>query len=286
MRCALEEGHDILDKGGRSLDAVERAVIRMEEVCAFDAGCGSFLNQEGEVEMDAMIMDGRDLSLGSVAAIRNVRHPIRVARQVMERTGHCLLVGQGATDFARSLGEEMVPSHQLVSPRELKRWKDIKKNGGYDQRSAFQGNGKGPSDTVGAVALDDDGNISVATSTGGTPSKMVGRVGDSPLVGCGSYADNDSAGVSSTGFGESLMKVCMARRVCEAVGNGRSVAEAARSSVEYLERRVGGLGGVIVLDRKGELSWYFNTPRMAVGCIDSSNRMMVDVINGPSYGPK
>jgi len=249
------------------LDAVQAAVERMEEECTFDAGCGSFLNRAGEVEMDSAIMRGRDLALGSVAGIRNVRHPVRVARNVMEKTSHCLLVGQGATDYALSLGEEMVPSHELVSPRELERWKENQKSG-FDPKSAFETIGKKPSDTVGAVAIDDNGDISVASSTGGTPGKMVGRVGDSPLVGSGIYADNTSAGVACTGYGEAIMKVCLARRVCEGIESGMDPKSAAHTAVDHMRNRTEGRGGVIVLDRTGHLAWHFNTPRMAFGYVD------------------
>lgn len=274
---ALDLGMDRLRHGHGSLDAVEMAVMSMEEDCTFDAGCGSFLNQVGEVEMDAMIMEGRALRFGSVAAIRNVRHPIHIARKVMQDTKHCMLVGDGAVRFARSIGAEIVPSHELVSPRELDRWKKLRTQDDYDQLTAFEPNGKRPMGTVGAVAIDDVGDICVATSTGGTPNKMQGRVGDSPLVGCGTYADNETAGVSATGFGESLMKVCIARKVCEEIGRDRSAQEAARSSIEHLARRVDGRGGVIVLDKTGETSWAFNTPKMAVGRIDKNGKKFVAV---------
>jgi beta-aspartyl-peptidase (threonine type) len=279
MGCskALDLGMDRLKHGHGSLDAVEVAVMSMEEDCTFDAGCGSFLNQVGEVEMDAMIMEGRYLRFGSVAAIRNVRHPIHIARKVMQDTKHCMLVGDGAMRFARSIGAEIVPSHELVSPRELERWQTLRSQGDYDQISAFEPNAKRPMGTVGAVAIDDEGDISVATSTGGTPNKMQGRVGDSPLVGCGTYADNETAGVSATGFGESLMKICIARKVCEEVGRDRSASEAARLSIEHLARRVDGRGGVIILDSKGDLSWAFNTPMMAEGHIDRDGRKSVAV---------
>jgi beta-aspartyl-peptidase (threonine type) len=274
---ALDLGLDRLKHGHGSLDAVETAVVSMEEDCTFDAGCGSFLNQVGEVEMDAMIMEGRGLHFGSVAAIRNIRHPIQIARKVMQDTKHCMLVGDGAMHFARSIGAEIVPSHELVSPRELQRWRVLQDQKDYNQSSAFETIEKRPMGTVGAVAIDDFGDISVATSTGGTPNKMQGRVGDSPLVGCGTYADNETAGVSATGFGESLMKVCIARNVCEEIRRDRSAQDAARFSIEYLERRVGGRGGVIVLDRRGELSWAFNTPRMAIGHIDRFGKKSVGV---------
>jgi beta-aspartyl-peptidase (threonine type) len=274
---ALEVGYDLLQNGRNALDAVEATVASMEEDCIFDAGCGSFLNEKGEVEMDAMLMDGRTLGFGSVAAIGKVRHPIKVARLVMERTKHCMLVGEGATDFAREMGFEMIEDHCLVSEREMARWMDIQRIKGFHQKDAFVERGPNPMGTVGAVAIDDNGDIAVATSTGGTPHKMPGRVGDSPLVGCGTYADNSSAGVSATGYGEALMKVCIGRRVCQSIENGMTAKQAAENAISFLSKRVDGHGGVIVLDRRGETSYAFNTPRMAVGFIDRSGRRRVRI---------
>ena len=274
---ALSIGQELLASGGRAIDAVEAAVVSMEEDCIFDAGCGSFLNEKGKVEMDAIIMDGRTLAFGAVAAIGNVRHPIQVARIVKERTKHCMLVGEGATQFAKEMGFEMLPDHCLVSERELTRWKDIQRIKGFHQRDAFSGKGPAPMGTVGAVAIDGEGDIAVATSTGGTPNKMSGRVGDSPLVGCGTYADNASAGVSATGYGEALMKICVARRVCQNVEGGMNARSAAKEAITYLEKRVEGHGGVILIDRKGELSYAYNTPRMAVAYTDKRGRLRATI---------
>jgi beta-aspartyl-peptidase (threonine type) len=270
---ALGLGQELLGSGGNAMDAVEAAVASMEEDCIFDAGCGSFLNEKGKVEMDAIIMDGRTLAFGAVAAIGNVRHPIKVARSVKDDTKHCMLVGEGATGFAKRMGFEILEDHCLVSERELARWKDIQRIKGFHQRDAFSGRAPAPMGTVGAVAIDDEGDIAVATSTGGTPNKMSGRVGDSPLVGCGTYADNDSAGVSATGYGEALMKICVARRVCQNIEAGRNARSAANEAIAYLEKRVGGHGGVILIDRKGEISYAHNTPRMAVAYTDKKGRM-------------
>ena len=228
--------------------------------------------------MDAIIMHGKDLRFGSVAAVRNIRHPITLARHVMQDTNHCMLAGQGAVDFARSIGMEMVPTSDLLTEREIERWNVLQKEKGYDQRSAFDpADPKRPMGTVGAVALDDEGNISAATSTGGTPSKMPGRVGDSPLIGCGTYADNRSAGVSVTGYGESIMKVTLARRVCGNMEKGLGVGPAAEEAISYLRSRVNGLGGVIAIDHDGNWTHYFNTPHMAIACMDSTGKMTLDI---------
>jgi beta-aspartyl-peptidase (threonine type) len=275
---AAVAGKKVLTDGGTSLDAVEKAVRWMEDDPIFDAGRGSFLNAAGEVEMDAMIMQGRDLRFGSVAAVRNIRHPVTLARHVMQDSQYCMLAGQGAVDFARSLNMELVPTSDLITEREIERWNLLRKEKGYDQRSAFApANPKRPMGTVGAVAVDDEGNISAATSTGGTPSKQPGRVGDSPLVGCGTYADNETAGVSVTGYGESIMKVTLARRVCANVEKGLGIASAAEEAIAYLSSRVNGLGGVIAIDREGNWTRCFNTPHMAVVCIDSKGIRTRDV---------
>jgi L-asparaginase / beta-aspartyl-peptidase len=275
---AVVAGHDVLTEGGSSLEAVEAAVRSLEDDSTFDAGRGSFLNAVGEVEMDAMIMHGKELRFGSVATVRNIRHPVTLARHVMQDTSHCMLAGQGAVDFARSIGMELVPTSDLLTEREIERWDELLKEGGYDQRSVFASpNPKRPMGTVGAVAIDNEGNISAATSTGGTPGKMPGRVGDSPLVGCGAYADNETAGVSVTGYGESIMRVALARRVCCNLERGSRVDQAAGEAIAYLEKRVNGLGGVIAIDRHGEWTHSFNTPHMAVACIDSEGRKTLNI---------
>ena len=277
-KIAATAGNKVLTNGGTSLDAVEKAVRYLEDDPTFDAGRGSFLNASGEVEMDAMIMHGKDLRFGSVAAVRNIRHPITLARNVMQETNHCMLAGQGAIDFARSIGMEMVPTSDLLTAREIERWNMLQKEKGYDNRSAFApANLKRPMGTVGAVAIDDEGNISAATSTGGTPNKMPGRVGDSPLIGCGTYADNQTAGVSVTGYGESIMKVTLARRVCSNIEKGLGIVLAAEEAISYLRTRVNGLGGVIAIDHDGNWTHHFNTPRMAIACVDSTGTMTLDI---------
>ncbi len=260
---------EILRRGGSAVDAVEVAVSSMEDDPTFDAGRGSFLNANGEVEMDATIMDGDDLSFGAVAAVQHIMHPVTLARSIMERTQHCMLVGEGALKFARSIGMPTVTQECLLTEREMKRWQEIKKGQSFEHRELFDPaqDRYSPRGTVGAVAIDFRGKISAATSTGGTPNKMAGRVGDSSLIGCGNYADSRCAGVSATGWGEPLMKSVMARRVCQNVECGRSVEEAANEAIHYLEERAKGYGGVIVLDKGGNMSFSHNTPRMAVAGI-------------------
>jgi beta-aspartyl-peptidase (threonine type) len=245
-----------------ALDAVELAVKCMEDNPTFDAGVGSVLNAEGEIELDAAIMDGKTLNAGAVAAVRGVRNPISLARRVMENSNHVFLVGEGANKFAALQGFEKFDG--LVVERELERWKKLHEK--YSETMKFsEKNG-----TVGAVAIDSHGNVAAATSTGGIPTstggipfKLPGRVGDSSLIGCGLYADSKVGGVSATGHGESIIKIALSKVVCELLGRGLTAQKAADESVKRLERKINGRGGVIVLDRKGNVGISYNTPKMA-----------------------
>lgn len=238
-----------------ALDAVEAAVKCMEDNPTFDAGIGSVLNAEGEIELDAAIMDGKTLNAGAVAAVRNIRNPISLARRVMEKSNHVLLVGEGANKFAVFEGFEKFDG--LVVKREFDRWKELHEQ--YSETMKFSdGNG-----TVGAVAIDSWGNIAAATSTGGIPFKLPGRVGDSCLIGCGLYADNAVGGVSATGNGESIIRVVISKVVCELLGKGLTAQKAAEDGVKMLEKKIKGRGGVIVLDKEGNVGISYNTPKMA-----------------------
>lgn len=276
---AMEEGYSLLQSGKGALDAVEAAVRVLEEDPTFDAGRGSFLNAEGEVELDAIIMEGDELRFGAVAAVQHVLHPVTLARAVMERTSHCMLVGEGALRFARSIDMETVEVPELLTCRELERWKTIRAQKSFEQREVFEDaiyryQRKG---TVGAVAIDSRGTIAAATSTGGTPNKLAGRVGDSPLVGCGNYADSRVGGVSVTGWGESIMKVVLARRICEGLERGLDENDSARESIGYLHARVDGLAGVIVLTREGRMAHSYNTPHMAMASMDGRGAKKVSI---------
>ncbi|MBP8947705.1 MAG: isoaspartyl peptidase/L-asparaginase [Candidatus Promineofilum sp.] len=247
---AAAAGQKVLARGGSALDAVEAAVVILEDCPVLDAGRGSYPNAEGFIEMDALIMDGRTLNLGAIAAIQRVRHPVTLARRVMLESGHNFLVGPGADAFADSIafprcevGELLVdkgPEQAKVAPEALSTL----------------------GDTVGAVALDAHGNVAAATSTGGTPNKRPGRVGDSPLVGSGAYADNWTAAVSATGYGEALMRVVISKRVCDLVGAGLSAAAACDAAIRLLEERTGGEGGLIAVDARGQIGWAYNTGAM------------------------
>ncbi len=265
-RNAAEIGWEILKRGGSALDAVEAAIRSLEDDPAFDAGKGAWLNSAGEVELDAIIMDGATLNNGAVAAIQHVRNPITVARMVMEHTPHSLLTGLGAEHFAQTQGIELCDEAELLTGQELERWKIIKAQKDFSVREAFSGK---PHGTVGAVARDVHGHLAAGTSTGGTPNKLQGRVGDSPLIGCGCYADNASAGASATGWGESIMKVVLSKAVCDFVAQGLEAQQAVEKAIGVLADRAQGLGGLIVIDRFGQIGVSFNTPRMARAWIEN-----------------
>ncbi|KAJ6665822.1 hypothetical protein lerEdw1_001294 [Lerista edwardsae] len=255
-RAALK-GYSILKRGGSALDAVEEAVAVMEDDPHFNAGCGSVLNEKGEVEMDAIIMDGKNLASGAVSAVKCIDNPIRLARLVMEKTDHMLLTDQGALAFARAMGIPEVPGEKLITERSLDRWK---KNLEADSNPQEFQKDLG---TVGAVAIDSAGNVACATSTGGLTNKRVGRVGDTACIGSGGYADNDVGATSTTGHGESIMKVVLARLVLFHMEQGKSPEDAADAALDFMKTRVAGLGGVIVISNSGDWAAKFSTKQMS-----------------------
>ncbi len=278
-RRAAEIGWAILSRGGPAVDAVEAAVRSLEDDPAFDAGVGAWLNEAGEVELDAIIMDGATLESGAVAAVQHVRNPVSLARIVMERTPHALIVARGAEQLAAEHGLPLVDESVLLTGQELARWRAIKEQRDFSMRAAFGGTPRG---TVGAVARDQAGHLAAATSTGGTPNKKQGRVGDSPLIGCGCYADDLSAAASATGWGESIMKVVLCKTACDGVATGRTAQSAAKSAIGLLAGRVQGLGGIILIDRQGRVGCAFNTPRMARAWIEDG-RVYARVEAGHSF---
>ncbi|KAK7902149.1 hypothetical protein WMY93_018918 [Mugilogobius chulae] len=237
VKAAACDGFSVLKKGGSALDAVEAAVRSLEDNNVFNAGHGAVLNSEGEVELDAIIMDGKTLGSGAVSSVKNIANPVSLARAVMEKTDHVMLTSRGANLFAESIVRE-----------------DF--------------NAKWAHDTVGAVAVDSDGNVACATSTGGIRNKMVGRVGDSPVIGCGGYADNFSGAVSCTGHGESILKVTLARLVISYMEQGKSVEEASERALKYMGDRVHGAGGAIVVTPSGQWAATFTTERMAWAAVE------------------
>jgi L-asparaginase / beta-aspartyl-peptidase len=253
---AAAAGQAVLVSGGTALDAVEAAVRVLEDCPVLDAGRGSYPNAAGRIEMDALIMDGRTLDLGAVAAVERVRNPVSLARRVMDACEHSFLVGPGAGDFADAVGFPRCELSDLLVGEAREGGRDARRGPGPPA-----GPGSGGS-TVGAVARDVHGNLAAATSTGGTRAKLPGRVGDSPLVGSGAYADNWTAAVSATGHGEALMKIVMSKRVCDFVAGGLSAQGACRAAIQVLAERVGGAGGVIAVDARGRPGVAYNTSAM------------------------
>jgi beta-aspartyl-peptidase (threonine type) len=233
----------------------------MEDDETFDAGRGSFLNYDGHVQLDAMIMEGHTLRAGAVGCVEHLQNPIRAARKILEESPHVYLVGSGAEAFAQAHGIPLCQNEELVVPRERERLRLAQRQVPLRQPVEFGGPQAG--DTVGAVALDRAGHLAAATSTGGTLNKTPGRVGDSSLIGCGCYADNESAAASLTGWGEAIMKLVLGKHVCDRVLQGASPQEAAGTALAYLRRRLGGHGGIVMLDPRGRLGLAHSTPRMA-----------------------
>jgi beta-aspartyl-peptidase (threonine type) len=257
---AVEAGWAMLAAGGTAMDAVEAAIVVMEDDDTFDAGRGSFLNADGQVELDAGCMDGAALQVGAVASVQFIQNPIRLARAVMEKSEHVLLVAQGAQRFAQRMGFPTCNLTDLAVPREFERWQKLLYDRTHSARQSFAR----PADTVGCVALDQEGHLAAGTSTGGTPNKMPGRVGDVPMVGCGFYADDELGGASSTGWGESIAKVLLARLALHWLNELDDPQTAAQTAIQVLADKVNGLGGIILLSRDGRVGWHFNTPHMAL----------------------
>jgi beta-aspartyl-peptidase (threonine type) len=283
---ALEAGYAHLSRGGSALDAVEAAVTVFEDDSTFDAGRGSFLTSDGRVQMDALLMDGGRMKAGGIACVERLRNPIQAARLVLEKSPHVYFVGPDAERFAQSHGMPLIDNAELVLNRERERLAlakareaaglaDITFSGPdhlHDDKSpetafpdAIPSTTLESHDTVGAVALDADGNLAAATSTGGTLNKTPGRVGDSSLIGCGCYADNLSAAVSLTGWGEPIMKLVLGKWATDRVASGASPELTARDAISYLFNRLGGHGGIILLGPDGRYGLAHNTPAMAWG---------------------
>lgn len=261
VRNATAAGWDVLARGGSALDAIEEAVVVMENDEVFDAGRGSFLNREGKVQLDALIMDGATLRAGGVGCVERIANPIRAARKVLSESPHVYFVAEGAERFAREHGIRLCDNRDLIIEREVERLRNFQSAPKGEEPELFA-----PTishDTVGAVALDRSGNIAAATSTGGTLNKAPGRLGDSSLIGCGCYADNESAAVSTTGWGEPIMKLVLAKWAADRVAAGNLPQWIAAEAMNYLRDRVNGHGGIILLDSAGRFGIAHNTPRMA-----------------------
>lgn len=272
MVKAVQAGYAILAKSGASLDAVEATIRIMEDSGLFDAGRGSYYTREGVPEMDAAIMDGRTLNAGSVASLKHIANPIHLARLVMEKTPHVMLVGAGAEEFAKSQGIELVSPYLFFSEREWERYNNAKAAEAKSKSAGVPTNEE--HGTVGVVVLDQSGNLAAGTSTGGTVMKMPGRVGDSPILGAGTYANNESCAVSGTGTGEFFMRNIVAADICERVRYLHVTIEQAANEVvmkELVEQH--GDGGVIALDQKGNVATPFNTNGMMTATVRADGKI-------------
>jgi L-asparaginase / beta-aspartyl-peptidase len=283
---ALTAGWSILSRGGSALDAIEAAIMVLEDDPVFDAGYGSHLNLDGHVECDAIVMNGATLRAGAAASLQRVKNPVQVARKILENCPHMMLVAEGAERFAKQHGIPLCAPEDLVSPAEREAWLHCKK----DRHAAAHHRGH-EQGTVGAVAMDSHGRLFAATSTGGTCCKLPGRVGDSPLIGCGCYADAEAGGVSCTGYGEAIMKIVMAKAAVDLLRQHATCVDtpaaascdistanlAAREAVHLLAKRTHATGGLILLDREGNPAFAFNTPRMAYGYVAPGGAFVVSV---------
>ena len=262
-RAALAAGWRVLERGGSALEAAEEAIVLMEDDDTFDAGRGSFLTRDGQVQLDALLMEGATLRAGGVGCVERLRNPIRAARKVLEESPHVYFVGEGAERFAQEHGISLCDNRELVIEREVERLKKAQAQAAAGRPHEIFAASDPSHDTVGALALDASGNLAAGTSTGGTLNKTPGRVGDSSLIGCGCYADNASAAVSCTGWGEPIMKLVLGKWAADRVGEGMAPAQAARGAMELLGGRLDAHGGIIALDVRGRMGLAHNTPRMA-----------------------
>lgn len=278
IRRILEHGREVLVLGGSALQAVEACASLLEDDPVFNAGCGSVLNEYGKVEMDAAIMDGRDLSAGAVAAIDNIANPVQLARLIMTKSEHVMLIAEGAMRFADHCGMQRAPENYFYTPDRVKQLNEARINNKImlDHDDTEEDSEDQKYGTIGAIARDLNGNLAAATSTGGIVNKRMGRVGDSPIVGAGVYADNETCAVSATGFGEDFMRSVISKTISDFIYmKGMNAHEATQAGIEYLTRKVRGRGGVIVIDNNGNCASGFTTRKMIHGWIEHGGKTIV-----------
>ena len=268
LNAALDAGEAVLSAGGSALDAVEAAARVLEEDPCFNAGRGSVLAYDGHVELDAAIMDGRTRDAGAVAGLRSTRAPISAARAVMEQSPHVLMSYEGADDFACEAGLDQVPNRWFVTPERRRQLDELLAKGA----NAFDADIK--YGTIGAVAVDSAGHVAAATSTGGLTAKRWGRIGDAPLIGCGTYADDRAAAVSATGLGEIFIRAAAAHELCARVRIGGAALQQALDGVLAEVKALGGNGGLIAVSPTGEAAWGFTTPGMYRGMAGPEGRVV------------
>ncbi|HEX7583566.1 MAG TPA: isoaspartyl peptidase/L-asparaginase [Prolixibacteraceae bacterium] len=270
LNQVLHVGDSVLANGGTCMDAVEKTIVIMEDSPLFNAGKGAVFNHDGIVELDASVMEGKSLKAGAIASVRDIKNPIRVARAVMEKSEHVLLNGAGASQFAKEQGFEPVDNSYFYTEKRYQSLQEILKK----EREATTNDKHG---TVGCVALDTYGNIAAGTSTGGMTNKKYGRIGDSPIIGAGTYANNETGGFSCTGHGEYYIRLGFSRDVSALMEyKNLPVQEACQEEIRKLTQ-LGGTGGVIGLDKNGNIAMEFNTSGMFRGFIKSTGEKMVAI---------
>ena len=282
LKAALDKGYEVLHGGGTSLDAVVMAISTLEDNPIFNAGRGSVFTKKGLNEMDAALMDGSNLFAGAVAGVRNIKNPIKLAREVMLHSGHVLLSGSGAAEFAINQGMEMTPDEYFFNKLRYDQWVEIRDTN-FTQLDHKEDNLKGPVPnpdskfgTVGAVACDAHGNLAAGTSTGGMTNKRFGRIGDSPIVGAGTYANNDTCAISCTGHGEYFLRAVVAHDVsCLMEYRNLSLQEACNIVIKDKLVKLGGEGGLIAVDAQGNYDFCFNSAGMYRGMRNSAGDEIV-----------
>ena len=274
LRVVLEHGRYVLSVGGSAMEAVEVCAVMLEDDPLFNAGCGSVLNENGKVEMDAAIMDGKDLSAGAVAGISNIANPIMLARLVLAKSEHVMLAGEGAMRFAEHCGMERTPDSYFLTQQRIAQFEAA--SGKNQQSLEHDDPDQEPKfGTIGAIARDKLGNLAAATSTGGITNKKWGRIGDSPIIGAGVYADNTTCAVSATGYGEDFMRTVLAKRLSDLIELKNLDAQlAVKQGIGYLQTRVNGRGGVILIDNQGHCASGHTTRKMIHGWIENGGETM------------
>jgi beta-aspartyl-peptidase (threonine type) len=280
LERALTAGYDILKRGGSSLDATEAAVRVLEDDPHFNAGKGSVFTSAGTNEMDAAIMEGKMLSAGAVASLKHIKNPVSLARLVMEKSGHVMMDSDGAEAFAKENGIELVDQKYFFTQE---RWDALQKIKAAEKRRTSSGGNEfritdqDRHGTVGAVALDQNGNLAAATSTGGTTNKRPGRIGDSPVIGAGTYANNATCAVSATGDGEYFIRATVGRDVSALMEyRGMSLKDAAQAALDKVAK-LGGTGGLIAIDHQGNITLPFNTAGMYRAYVDANGKFVVEI---------
>ena len=280
LEVALETGYQILEQGGSAMDATEAAIRQLEDHPNFNAGRGAVLNAEGQVEMDASFMDGRTMNAGAVTGVKRTQHPVSAARAVLEHSPHVLLMGTGAELFAEEQQLQLQPNEYFITPARKARWEQLRDTTRQELDFADTTDAD-KHGTVGAVALDRNGNLAAATSTGGMTNKWYGRIGDSPIIGAGTYAENGVVGVSCTGHGEYFMRYVVAYDLAARMKYGNAtLPHAARQLVLEQLNEVGGSGGLIAIDARGRVVMVYNSPGMFRAYRHSAGSMAVRM-----YGP-